>query len=140
MLIAGVVSDKASPLRVFATLALTGSLALAVSSSLLGNLPALIGALVLAAAGLFSAVPIFWRICTQSLQGRSAAGGIALVNCIGSLSGFAGPALVGAIKQSTGGLLIPILAISAIAALAIIPLSFESRAKKRRHDFPAQTL
>jgi MFS transporter, ACS family, tartrate transporter len=38
------------------------------------------------------------------LTGFSAAAGIALINSIGNLGGFAGPAMIGAIAMNTGNL------------------------------------
>jgi D-galactonate transporter len=59
-------------------------------------------ALVLAVAGVLSAFSPFWQIPTLMLSGSAAAGGIALINSIGNLSGFAGPAVVGWLKDLTG--------------------------------------
>ena len=36
------------------------------------------------------------------LQGTAAAGGIALINAVGNLGGFAGPNVLGVIKNATG--------------------------------------
>jgi MFS transporter, ACS family, tartrate transporter len=60
-------------------------------------------ALTLALAGLKSTVGPFWALGTAFLSGTAAAGGIALINSVGNLGGFAGPMLVGVIKDRTGG-------------------------------------
>jgi nitrate/nitrite transporter NarK len=39
---------------------------------------------------------------TALLSGRAAAGGIALINCVGNLGGYFGPAMLGWIKDQTG--------------------------------------
>ena len=59
-------------------------------------------ALVLAVAGVLSAFAPFWQMPTMVLAGSAAAGGIALINSFGNLSGFVGPYLVGWLKSVTG--------------------------------------
>jgi len=46
----------------------------------------------------------FWSLPTQFLTGFSAAAGIALINSVGNLGGFAGPYATGAISKRTGSL------------------------------------
>lgn len=53
------------------------------------------------AFGLWGVVGPFWAIPTATLPRAAAAGGIALINSVGNLGGFAGPFLVGLIKNST---------------------------------------
>jgi MFS transporter, ACS family, tartrate transporter len=45
----------------------------------------------------------FWCIPTALLRGTAAAAGIALVNSIGNLGGFAGPYVIGLLQDATGG-------------------------------------
>jgi ACS family tartrate transporter-like MFS transporter len=56
------------------------------------------------AAGLYSAFGPFWAVPGEFLTGYSAAAGIALINSVGNLGGFAGPYLIGAIATRTGSL------------------------------------
>ena len=44
----------------------------------------------------------FWQIPPMLLAGTAAAGGIALINSLGSLSGWVGPSIVGWLKDLTG--------------------------------------
>ena len=60
-------------------------------------------ALSVGAFGVFGCLPVFWTLPTAFLSGAAAAGGIAIINSIGNLSGFVGPYLVGYIKDRTGG-------------------------------------
>lgn len=60
-------------------------------------------ALSLAAIGFTGALGPFWALPTSFLSGAAAAGGIALINSLGNIAGFAGPYLVGAVKDATGG-------------------------------------
>lgn len=60
-------------------------------------------ALILVSAGVSSAKPPLWSIPTQFLAGAAAATGIATINSIGNLGGFAGPFIIGWLKEATGG-------------------------------------
>ncbi|MBO0695277.1 MAG: MFS transporter, partial [Verrucomicrobia bacterium] len=60
--------------------------------------------LSIAAMGTFSAVPVFYSLPCEFLNGFSAASGIALITSIANLGGFAGPYTVGFIRQQTGSL------------------------------------
>jgi nitrate/nitrite transporter NarK len=73
-----------------------------IAAAYLGN-PALAAvALIIAAMGAFAAPPTFWTLPTGFLTGPAAAAGIALINSIGNLGGFAGPYAIGWIKDATG--------------------------------------
>ncbi|WP_424213003.1 MFS transporter [Streptomyces sp. BI20] len=54
------------------------------------------------AVSVLSAIPVFWSLPTATLTKKGAAGGIALVNTIGSLGGFAAPYFTGWLKDWTG--------------------------------------
>jgi len=58
--------------------------------------------LSLSSIGLYAAMPVFWTVPSIFLTGTAAAGGIALINSIGNLGGFAGPFMVGWIRDATG--------------------------------------
>jgi ACS family tartrate transporter-like MFS transporter len=66
---------------------------------------------------------VFWTMPAALLSGAAAAAGIALINSIGNLGGFAGPYLVGLVKDATnstdGGLvaLAAILLVGSVVAL-----------------------
>jgi len=66
--------------------------------------PAVLGlfALALAVSGRWSTIAPFWGLSTTFLTGRAAAGAIALINAVGNLGGFAGPYLMGWLKDQTG--------------------------------------
>jgi ACS family tartrate transporter-like MFS transporter len=59
--------------------------------------------LCLAAAGIWSTLGPFWTLPSSLLRGPAAAGGIALINSLGNLGGFAGPYFVGLCKTRLGG-------------------------------------
>jgi ACS family tartrate transporter-like MFS transporter len=62
----------------------------------------LIAALTLVNIGISCAKPPLWAMPTTFLSGAAAATGIAAINSIGNLGGFAGPAMIGWIKDQTG--------------------------------------
>ena len=63
---------------------------------------ALIAALTLVNIGISCAKPPLWSMPTMFLSGAAAASGIATINSIGNLGGFAGPAVIGWMKDTTG--------------------------------------
>lgn len=58
--------------------------------------------LVLATAGVFTALPLFWSLPTAFLAGGAAAVGLATINSIGNLAGFIANYMVGWITTLTG--------------------------------------
>jgi ACS family tartrate transporter-like MFS transporter len=88
------------------------------------TLIAVVAALVVVNAGVSSAKPPLWSMPTQFLAGPSAAAGIAAINSIGNLGGFAGPYLIGWIREQTGsfegGLIVVAATMTFSAALVLI--------------------
>jgi len=68
----------------------------------------------------FAVLPVFWTFPTAFLSGAAAAAGIAAINSIGNLAGFAGPFLMGWLKDMTGNFSAGLLLISAFAVVAMI--------------------
>jgi D-galactonate transporter len=64
--------------------------------------PLAFAALVLGVTGVLSAFAPFWQMPTTLLASTAAAGGIALINSFGNLSGWLGPFVVGWLKDLTG--------------------------------------
>lgn len=84
-------ADKTGKRRLVATASLAAA-AVGIFASALTDNPALgLAALSLGAAGFISVQPVFWTLPTGMLVGAAAAGGIALINSIGSLGGFVAP-------------------------------------------------
>jgi nitrate/nitrite transporter NarK len=57
----------------------------------------------LAAIGVYAPFGVWWSYPTTFLSGAAAAGAIGLINSFGNIGGFAGPYLMGFLKQLTGG-------------------------------------
>jgi ACS family tartrate transporter-like MFS transporter len=74
----------------------------------------------LGAVGIFASLPLFWTLPTALLTGSAAAGGIALINSIGNLSGFTGPFIMGRLKDATQSFTPGLLVIAASMALAAV--------------------
>jgi len=72
------------------------------------------------AFGVFGALPVFWTLPTAFLSGAAAAGGIAVINSIGNLSGFFGPYLMGYIKDQTGGYEGGLQSLAAMGLIAMV--------------------
>ncbi|WP_118181628.1 MFS transporter [Paraburkholderia phosphatilytica] len=102
--------------------------------ALSGNqlIPSMIG-LSLAAAGIISALPMFWALPTSFLGGTGAAAGIALINSTGNLAGFVSPSVMGWLKTETHSLTSGLylvagcLTLSAILILVFLPARVVNR-------------
>jgi MFS transporter, ACS family, tartrate transporter len=79
--------------------------------------------LALATVGVSCALPMFWAFPTRFLRATAAAAGIALINSIGNLAGYAGPSLMGVAKEASGaygaGLLVLAISVGLAAVLAL---------------------
>ncbi len=76
--------------------------------------------LSIAGFGIFGCLPVFWTFPTAFLSGAAAAAGIALINSIGNLAGFAGPYAMGRIKDLTGSYTGGLLSLAAAGFIAMI--------------------
>ena len=80
-------------------------------------------ALTLAFVGLKCTIAPFWAMTTVFLRGTAAAAGIAFINSVGNLGGFAGPYLVGIVKEQTGSNVVALLLLGgALLAMASFAL------------------
>ncbi|MEW2291328.1 MFS transporter [Streptomyces sp. NPDC006743] len=92
--------DRGPGVRVAAPTVL-GALAVPVALEMHGPL-ATMAVVTVTAVGTLCAIPAFWSLPTEMLSRRAAPAGIALVNSLGSLSGFAAPYFTGWLKDGTG--------------------------------------
>ena len=70
--------------------------------------------------GIMATLSIYWSVPTQLLAGTAAAGGIALVNSLGNLSGFVAPSMLGYIKDATKSLSGGLYALAALVVIGVI--------------------
>ncbi len=94
----------------------------------------IIALLCFAQIGVSSVPPMFWPIPASILTGSAAASGIAAINSLGNLSGFAGPFAMGYLKDLTGdfraGLLVLALC-GLIGAIMSLRLRVDSSLERR---------
>jgi MFS-type transporter involved in bile tolerance (Atg22 family) len=79
-----------------------GAVGLLIVSGATGNIILTMVGLVLATAGVFTALPLFWSLPTAFLAAGAAAVGLATINSIGNLAGFVANFMVGWITTATG--------------------------------------
>ena len=100
-------------------------------------------ALSISGFGVFAVLPVFWTLPTTFLTGTAAAGGIAIINSIGNLSGFAGPFVMGKMKDATGSYAVGLLVVAATVFLAMmvaLSLRHDSDLEKVDVDAPPEPL
>ena len=95
----------------------TAGLVVAVAT---GDLFSGLTAMTVALVGITSARAIFWPIPTRFLSGVGAAAGLAFINSIGTAGGFAGPYLMGWLKDHTGSFEAGLLAMAGILLAAAL--------------------
>jgi cyanate permease len=102
-------------------------------SGLVSN-PIIVMALLCFAQIGVSAVPaMFWPLPASFLTGASAAAGIAAINSLGNLSGFAGPFAMGYLKDLTGNFTVGLLLLAGCAVLgAAVVISLRIDAKREQ--------
>ena len=85
-----------------------------------GNFYVAVIGFTLGAIGIYASLPLFWSLPTAILGGSAAAGGIALINSVGNLSGYLGPFVIGKLKDLTHGFTAGLLVIAASLGLAAV--------------------
>jgi len=131
MVLYGQHSDKTGERRGHVSVALVVA-ALALGLSSVGSIPTAvaIGALSLAVMGIMCAFGTFWSLPTGILSGSAAAAGIAWINSVGNLGGYAGPHAVGAIRDATGSTTVAMLALAAACLMSGILVLLARKARR----------
>jgi MFS transporter, ACS family, tartrate transporter len=110
-------SDRANERRWHIALPLmVASAAFAASAYTEALIPTMI-ALTIATVGFYATLGPFWSLPTAFLAGTGAAAGLALVNSIGNIAGFAGAYIVGILREATGSFSAALLFLAAALAL-----------------------
>ena len=87
--------------------------------------------LCFAQIGVSSVPAMFWPLPASFLTGASAAAGIAAINSLGNLSGFAGPFAMGYLKDLTGDFTVGLLLLAGCAVIgAAVVVSLRIDAKR----------
>jgi D-galactonate transporter len=98
-------------------------------------------ALSVGAFGVFAVLPVFWTLPTAFLTGAAAAAGIAVINSIGNLAGFAGPFAMGWLKDATGSFstgLVVIAAAAVMGMVVVLLLPHEAALEKAPEERPEE--
>jgi ACS family tartrate transporter-like MFS transporter len=77
-------------------------------------------ALTVGITGVFCYVSVFWAVPSAMLTGSAAAAGLALINAVANVGSFAGPYLVGWIRNATGSFSLGIMVLGVGPLLASV--------------------
>lgn len=91
-----------------------------VTSVLFGSLELSLMGICIALIGITSSRGIFWSIPPRFLTGMGAAGGLALINSIGTLGGFFGPFVMGWLRDATGSFNAGLLILACLMAMSAL--------------------
>ncbi|QAZ66178.1 MFS transporter [Solidesulfovibrio carbinolicus] len=91
----------------------------------------------LAAMGIWGALAPFWGLTTAFLTGQAAAAGIAVINSLGNVGGFAGPSVMGFVKARTGGFGEAFVCIAGLMLLAAVATWFLGRPRRTGNGPPS---
>ena len=95
------------------------------------NIWLLVLSLTLSQMGQRSVISVFWAIPPIFLGGTGAAAGIALINSLGNLGGWAGPSVIGWLRDLTGGYTGGLLVLAGVlVAEALVVISLRLPAHK----------
>jgi len=106
-------------------------------SGLVSNPVLIMALLCFAQIGISAVPPMFWPLPASFLTGASAAAGIAAINSLGNLSGFAGPFLMGYMKDLTGSFTVGLLLLAGCALVGAV-VSATLRIDQRREQAVGQ--
>jgi D-galactonate transporter len=104
--------------------ALAAAIGFSIAASFAGNTVVSIIALSLAAAGVLTCAPLFWSLPTAFMSGAAAAAGIAIINSIGNLAGFASPYMIGYLKDLTHSTATGMYVLAAMLVIGSIAVYF----------------
>jgi MFS family permease len=93
----------------------------------MGSPTATIAVITVTACAIFAALPNFWTVPAQFLTGASAAVGIALINTLGNVGGFAAGYVTGGLKDLTGSYVVPMFVVGGLMVLSGLLMVWLSR-------------
>ncbi|WP_395093299.1 MFS transporter [Armatimonas sp.] len=125
-------SDKTGERRWhIAVPAIVGSVGLALSGQVFMPLWGSLVCLSVAAAGMWSTLGPFWAVPPQFLRGTYIAAGLALINSVGNLAGFAGPKLFGKVKADGNDFLPSLLLLASFVMAGGLLAAFVTKKLER---------
>ncbi|TDC22121.1 MFS transporter [Streptomyces sp. 8K308] len=101
---------------------------------------ATVAVITVTACSIFAALPVFWSVPSRFLTGAAAAAGIALINTMGNIAGFAAGYVTGWLKDFSGGYHLPLFLVGGfmiMSGLLMIWLSRRPGDEATHQDEPA---
>ncbi|MGW4332865.1 MFS transporter [Rhodococcus koreensis] len=98
-----------------------------IAATQVSNVWAILFLFTIATASMLTMSPLFWTIPTTLLSGAAAAGGIALINSVGNLSGFVSPFVTGWLSDLTGSFSLSLWLNSAVLVSGLVVLLMITR-------------
>jgi MFS family permease len=92
----------------------------------------------IAGFGISGSLPTFWNLPTAFLGPAAAAGGIAIINSVGNISGYAAPQMVAIVRDYTGNYEVPMMVASLFMLAAGICIAMAPRMAARMAPRPAE--
>jgi sugar phosphate permease len=86
-----------------------------------------IAVLTFAVAGIMSSISTFWALPTAMLSGAAAAAGVAWINSVGNLGGFASPYAIGWIRDHSANPMYPALVVAACCLISAAAVLWSTR-------------
>lgn len=110
---------------------------LSIPLALYMNSPAAtIAVITVTACSIFAALPTFWTVPSRFLTGAAAAAGIALINTMGNVAGFAAGYVTGWLKDFSGTYVLPMFVVGALMIASCVLMVLLSR--RTRNEAPHQ--
>ncbi|MGG5818271.1 MFS transporter [Falsiroseomonas sp. HW251] len=135
MVLLGRASDRTLKRRQFLFASMLISAIGVAGAGLVGSPVLVLALLCLGQIGVSANPPLMWPIPSAILTGTSAAAGIAAINSIGNLSGFAGPFMMGWLHDRTGGFGTGLVVLGAVAlAGGLVALTLRTGTEARAED------
>jgi MFS transporter, ACS family, tartrate transporter len=118
---------------------LIGGFGLMLAGASIGaSAPWAIAAFALAAFGISGSLPVFWNLPTAFLGAAAAASGIAFINSVGNISGYAAPQFVGLLRDLSGSYRMPMLVLGTMVIVAGILVPTATRLRPAPAAIPQQ--
>jgi len=111
-----------------------GLMAAGISLGTGGSTALIITAFSIAYFGISGSLPVFWNLPTAFLGAAAAASGIAFINSVGNIAGYAAPQTVGLLHDFTGSYEMPMIVMGAMVVLSgvVVPLATRLRPQPAR--------
>jgi MFS transporter, ACS family, tartrate transporter len=100
-----------------------------VSIGIGGSLALTVAAFAMASFGISGSLPVFWNLPTAFLGAAAAAAGIAFINSVGNIAGYAAPQFVGLLRDYSGSYQMPMLMMGLMVVIGgtLVPLAARLR-------------